>query len=251
MRKTKEEETRDPPPKKSLENLYESIHERLLDKFPGSELNKEPKTYDGIRYPGKRYFCTTIKQKHKILIRHCGTKYTIRDMADFEQVLGNLKKPYNDYPVVSYTGKDPTHESGKKNGSRTWPDPLRAIPLSEIDFQNAKEPPTQVSWNGAIHGGLNSWTDVLVGVTKLLVDNRGNRIKSMCPVMSGAKQAILNTSPTNPDGRNFLASAKVGELFLNKHGNKETVVKYACKLADAAGVGAKHFEVLFPKRNGT
>ena len=249
IRKTEKEEIHDTLPE-SLGDLYESIHERLLYKFPGSELNKEPKTYNGIRYPGKRYFCTTIKQKHKILIRYCGTKYTIRDMADFEQVLGNLKKPHDNDSAVSYPGGNATHESGKKSNSRTWSGPLRGVPLSEIDFQKAREPPTQVSWNGMTHGGLNSWTDLLVAVTKLLDDRHGN-LKFICPVMSGSKQAILNTSPTSPNGRNFLASVKVGELFLNKHGNKETIVKYACKIADAADVGARHVEVLFPKRNST
>ena len=69
--------------------------------------------------------------------------------------------------------------------------------------------------------------------------------------MAGTKQAILNTSPIHPSGKNFHENTKVGELFLNKHGNKETVIRNACKLAEAAGVDAGHFEVLFPKRNHT
>ena len=129
------------------------------------------------------------------------------------------------------------------------PPPDTGIPLSKIDFQKEREPPTQVSWNGATHGGISSWIGLLVGVTELLVSGRGDIIRSRCPVMSGPKKAILNTSPTHPNGIIFNEKTQVGELFLNKNWDKKTIIKNACKLAEAADVDASDFKVLFPKRH--
>ena len=135
MRQTKKEKILNPPHESPLGDLYEAIHERLLDKFPGSELNKKPKAYSGIRYPGKPYFCATSKKKHKIMLWYCGTEYTIHNMTDFEQALGNRKKPHDNDPVVSDPGKKTKRKPEKKNGGRTWSGPLRAVLLSEINFQ--------------------------------------------------------------------------------------------------------------------
>ena len=68
--------------------------------------------------------------------------------------------------------------------------------------------------------------------------------------MSGPKIAILNTSPANPDGTKFLESKEVGVLFLNKHGNRETVIRNICKLAEAAGLDARVFEATLPRLDG-
>ena len=137
----------------------------------------------------------------------------------------------------------------KKEERKSVPGTMRVVPLPEIDFQKEKEPPTQVSWGDTTRGDLKSWVDVLVCVAQSLVVYQGKLTKSSCPVMSGPKWAILNTSPTNPDGTEFRQSKDVGVLFLNTHGNRETVIRNACKLAERADVDTESFIVGFAKRD--
>ena len=103
-----------PPDNASLPELYEIIHERLLDVFLGMTVNKKPKTYDGFRLPDSReYFCTTRMQKQRILLflaRHVkleqnapgfvisNNRLDIRDEADFENALIILKRLHRDWP---------------------------------------------------------------------------------------------------------------------------------------------------------
>ena len=158
------------------------------------------------------------------------------------------------YRSVVYAGL-PEQQAGPKLGPEEKEDHgteeriLRIVSLPEIDFQKEREPPTQVSWSGTTQGGLKSWVDVLVCVAQCLIVYKGKLTKARCPVMSGSKIAILNTSPTNPDGTEFRESEEVGVLFLNKHGSKETVIRNASKLVKAAGLDAGFFAVGFPKRD--
>ena len=340
---------------------YETVRSRLLSKFPGAEVNEKPKHYNGFRYPGRAYFCSTEVLKRQIWLRYSGKSVAITSMADFEQALADMKTLVSTLDAVSeepdgmdrlyadarakllsafpgmmekqmklydrfsmdgrlfctmgkqkskiwlhYSGfvsnpapdrpafvspvemhgwgtgrwrsairsmsdfdlaltilkklhvagrpepgpeKKAERKLGKKADRETWSGSLRFIPLPEIDFQKEREPPIQVSWGGRTHGGLESWVGVLLHVTEWLVIYEGRLTKSSCPVMSGPKLAILNTSPFNPDGTEFRESEKVGVLFLNKHGSKETVIRNACKLAQAAGLDARFFEAKFPKRD--
>ena len=336
---------------------YKIIRKRLLAAFPGAEVNEKPKHYNGFRYPGLTYFCST-EGKRQITLRYYDKSVTIRSMEDFEHALADMKalvgselgptepngmdhlyvyarakllstfpdmiakqkKFYDRFSIgdqlVCTMGKQkskiwlyysgsvtnpalnqpkfvlPAGVSGwglgrrrsairstqdfdlalgilkklqtasrlesdpekkdelgpRKNGDRkTRAGSLRVVPLPEIDFQKEKQPPIQVSWNGTMRRRLKSWTDVLICVAEWLVINHGKITKSSCPVMSGPKWAILNSSPFNPNGTRFLRSKRIGELFLNTHGDKATVIRNACKLAEAASVDAEFFEVQFPK----
>ena len=238
-------------PPHTLKNLCETIRERMLDEFLGSEINTDPKHYDGFRYPGKSYFCTMSMRKSKILMWYYGKTSSIQNMKDFESALVNLNKLSAANRAGSGLKKRTKRQSMGNTSNRTWSGPLWSTPLSEIDFLKITEPPIQVSWNGVIHGGLNTWVDVLACVATLLVTSHASILKSKCPVMVSPKTAVMNINPINPNGTAFRASMKVGGVFLNKHGNKTTIIMHACKLAEAAGVDAKQFKVFFPKRNNT
>lgn len=333
---------------------YETVRTRLLAEFPGAEVNEKPKHYNGFRYPGRAYFCST-EGKRQIVLRYSDKSVTIKSMDDFEQALADMKatgptetngmdhlyayaraKLLSTFPnmvenkkqfydrfsigdqLVCTMGKQKSKiwlyysgsvanpalnrpkfvlpggvsgwglgrwrsairstqdfdralgilsklhatnrlESGpekkaelepeKNEDRKTKAGPLRVVPLLEIDFKKEKQPPLQVSWNGATRGRLKSWVDVLVCVAEWLVINHGKLTQSSCPVMSGSKWAILNSSPFNPNGTKFLRSKRIGELFLNTHGDKKTVIRNACKLADAASVDVRFFEATFSKED--
>lgn len=72
--------------------LYEAIRGRLLDEFPGAEVNEKPKYYNGFRYPGKAYFCTVEVQKRKIWMWYPDKSVAIENEADFERELAKMKK---------------------------------------------------------------------------------------------------------------------------------------------------------------
>ena len=98
-----------------LPKLYEAIRKRLLDEFPGMEINEKPQTYDGFSLPGskKPYFCVTILRKRRILLflaRHVKLKQNapgfvtsangldILNEDDFNRVLILLKRQHTDWP---------------------------------------------------------------------------------------------------------------------------------------------------------
>ena len=54
-----------------MEHLYAIIRQRLLDEFPGAEVNKT-KYYDGFRLPGGKYFCALEAYKSKTLLYYPG-----------------------------------------------------------------------------------------------------------------------------------------------------------------------------------
>ena len=126
---------------------------------------------------------------------------------------------------------------------------LHIVPLTKIDFQKEKNPPIQVSWNDTTEIIMKGWADVLVCITRYLVVDHGGLTAANCPVMSGSMRAILNTSPTNPNGKKF-RSEQVGKLFLNKHGDRKTVIRKACKLAEAASLDPDFFTVGFSRLKG-
>lgn len=83
---------------KSGDQLYRIARARLLEEFPGSEVNEKPKAYNGFRYPGKNYFCTIYVQKRKIDMAYRDKEVPIENEADFEQALADMKGLFFDTP---------------------------------------------------------------------------------------------------------------------------------------------------------
>ena len=148
-------------------------------------------------------------------------------------------------PEKSVSESEPSGEGGS-NGNI-----LRIVPLTKIDFRKENDPPIQVSWGDVIEIGLKRWADVLVYIAQYLVVDHGGLTAADCPVMPesrNSKNAILNTSPTNPNKTKFQGE-RIGKLFLNKHGDRKTVIKKACRLAEVAGLDPDFFTVGFSKLN--
>ena len=89
----------------------------------------------------------------------------------------------------------------------------------------------------------NYWIDVLVGVTDYLID-RGRITKSDCPLVSGPKNAILNTREYHQTGAKmrFSKRLKLG-LYLNTNLNPQAVVSNARKIIKHAGLGLDDFRI--------
>lgn len=77
---------------KSGDQLYQTARARLLEEFPGAEVNEKPKAYNGFRYPGKRDFCTIYVQKRKIRMAYRGKEVAIEDETGFEQALADMRE---------------------------------------------------------------------------------------------------------------------------------------------------------------
>ena len=126
------------------------------------------------------------------------------------------------------------------------------MPKTKIDFRKENDPPIQVSWGDIIEIRLKRWANVLVYITQYLVVDHGDLTAADCSVMPesrNSKNAILSTSPTNPNKTKFQGE-RIGKLFLNKHGDGKTVIKKACRLADVACLDPDLFTAGFSKLNG-
>ena len=151
--------------------------------------------------------------------------------------------------VLASLPEKPVSESEPDGDGGSDENVLRIVPLTKIDFQKEKDHPIQVSWGDTTEIIMKGWADVLVCIAQYLVVEQGNLTAANCPVKSGSMRAILNTSPINPNGKKFRGE-RIGELFLNKHGNRKDVIKKACKLAEVAGLDPDFFTVGFSKLNG-
>ena len=76
----------------SMDQLYQTIKARLLEEFHGAEMNEKPKYYNGLRYPGKRYFCTIWVKKRKIWMSYLDkAAVSIENEAGFERALADMR----------------------------------------------------------------------------------------------------------------------------------------------------------------
>ena len=71
------------------------------------------------------------------------------------------------------------------------------------------------------------WYSALVEVAEWLI-RAGHLTPQVCPLDNRGRVYIVHSEPRHPSGREFYQPYTLSNgLFLNKHGNKETVLKYA------------------------
>ena len=138
--------------------------------------------------------------------------------------------PYEDRP-----------ESTPAEAPAEDPDGWKA--LSEVRHVQGMAHPVRLRCGDTVTP-LNSWVDILVGVTEWLVAKK-YLDKSDCPIPIGSKNCLLNTEPVHPNGRRFSTSKKVGKLYVYTNVDPQTAMRYAGRLIAAAGLEPADFGVQF------
>ncbi len=115
------------------------------------------------------------------------------------------------------------------------------VPISQ--FRPDVDLPVELTCEGKPPVICNHWIDVLVGVTDYLID-RGRITTSDCPLVSGPKNAILNTREYHQTGAKmrFSKRTKLG-FYLNTNLNPQAVVSNARKIIRHAGLGLDDFRI--------
>jgi hypothetical protein len=113
----------------------------------------------------------------------------------------------------------------------TIPDGEGWIPLNDYQPGAASQPP-RVRLPDGTEKQLKFWYQVLVEISEWLI--RTGRLKADdCPIRNNGKVSIVNTQPKHESGNLFFHPYTLSNgLFLNKHGNKETMFKYAMFLLE-------------------
>lgn len=132
------------------------------------------------------------------------------------------------------------------------PPPIRqqasGVPISQ--FQPDGDPPVELTCEDKPPVTCNHWIDVLVGVTNYLID-RDHITKSDCPLVSGPKNAILNTRKYHQTGVKMRSSKRTKSgLYLNANLNPSSIVSNARKIIKHAGLSPADFRITKPSATG-
>ena len=120
--------------------------------------------------------------------------------------------------------------------------------LPDIGHVSGSMPPGELARPDGSKVSLGSWTGVLAGVADWLV-TRGHLDESHCPVVSGQKNAILNTKPVHQNGNRFRYYRKAGHLYVFLNASPDTAIRYSIKLIRIAGLDPSDFAVSFGDSN--
>ena len=115
--------------------------------------------------------------------------------------------------------------------------------LSEVRYIQGMSRPARLRCGDTVTS-LNSWVEILVGVAKWLVAKK-YLDKSDCPIPIGSKNYLLSTKPVHPNGRSFVASKKVGSLYVYTNVSPQLAMRYADRLIEAANLEPADFGVQF------
>ena len=116
--------------------------------------------------------------------------------------------------------------------------------LPDIGRASGRRHPGELAHPDGSRASLESWTGVLAGVADWLVA-RGYLDESHCPVMSGQKNAILNTQPVHQNGNRFRYYRKAGHLYVFLNASPDIAIRYSIKLIRIAGLDPSDFAVSF------
>lgn len=130
------------------------------------------------------------------------------------------------------------------NGNKSSNSVNGRLPIRDIKRTTGMAPPVELICPDETMP-MQSWTDVLVGVTTWLV-KKNYLNKSHCPVARGHKNDLLNSSPVHQkSGMEMKPCRQVGTLYLNMSAVTQSVPKYAVRLIEIANQNPDDFLVRF------
>ena len=148
------------------------------------------------------------------------------------------------YQEISPKRDGPTPGGSGSGGVSGKPGAKRAIPIPEIRHQKHMPAPETLVFPDGDLTDLHSWAGLLFKVTEWLV-GKNHLNESHCPVMSGPKNAILNTRPFHQNQRKFTSAKKIGRFHLNTWLNARSTISHSIKLIKIAGQEPSDFVCIF------
>ena len=122
-------------------------------------------------------------------------------------------------------------------------EPKDWVLLPEITYSTGANPPTKIEWSGK-NIPIISWVDVLASVAKWLINAKYIN-KTNCPITSGPKNSIINTTPVHQNGRKFVSSKEIQGFYVEKNVQPKVVIRHAIRLIKIADLEPTDFKVYF------
>ena len=122
-------------------------------------------------------------------------------------------------------------------------EPKGWVSLPDVKYGSGMNMPTKIKWCDR-NTTLASWIDVFVSVAEWLINARCIHKKN-CPITSGPKNALINTTDAHQNKRKFVSPKQIQEFYIEKNMSSKYAIQNTIKLINATSLEPDDFKVYF------